>query len=314
VTLSGANNRRLIGLALAEGIPAKLAKCEIAMPLPEARGPGEISGYHCGMDWYLAGCGYVFRWTPRRHLQDNGYQIAPLQVTWKFSRQYSLAFTHQGGEVAPSDRAATTALTRRRPGRQLADVQRPGCRAHGGGRLGRARHRFTVEHVADRERTAAIVAEAYGFDGRICRPPRDPVNALLSLGYVLVGNEIQALLNAIGFDPYLGIFHQLDYGRPSLALDLLEELRAPLVDRWTTSLLNLGVLAPADFTGTAERGVFLTPPALKRYFAADEKELTTPMAFGGQTLTFRQIFRHQAERLARHLLDGEPYAGFRYPC
>ncbi len=161
---------------------------------------------------------------------------------------------------------------------------------------------------------AAMVPEVYGFDGRNRRPPRDPVNALLSLGYVLVGNEIQALLNAIGFDPYLGIFHQLDYGRPSLALDLLEELRAPLVDRWTTNLLNLGVLAPADFTGTAERGVFLTPPALKRYFAAYEKEMTTPMAFGGQTLGFRQIFRRQAERLARHLLEGEPYAGFRYPC
>jgi CRISPR-associated protein Cas1 len=71
-------------------------------------------------------------------------------------------------------------------------------------------------------------------------------NALLSLGYVLVRNELQALLDAIGFDPCLGLYHQLDYGRPSLALDLLEEFRAPLVDRWTASLLNLGVLVAAD--------------------------------------------------------------------
>ena len=159
-----------------------------------------------------------------------------------------------------------------------------------------------------------MVPESYGFDGRNRRPPRDPVNALLSLGYVLVGNELQALLDAIGFDPYLGIFHQLDYGRPSLALDLLEELRAPLIDRWTASLLNLGVLAPADFSGSPERGVFLTPPALKRYFAAYEKELSSPVALGEEALSFRQLFRRQAERLARWLIEGEPYEGFRFPC
>ena len=70
--------------------------------------------------------------------------------------------------------------------------------------------------------------------------------------YVLVGSEIQSLLDAMGFDPYLGFYHQIDYGRPSLALDLLEEFRAPLVDRLSLRLLNLGILAVDDFTRTPE--------------------------------------------------------------
>lgn len=160
----------------------------------------------------------------------------------------------------------------------------------------------------------AMVPAGLGFDGRTRRPPRDPFNALLSFGYVLVGNELQSLLDAIGFDPYVGFYHQIDYGRPSLALDLLEELRAPLVDRWSASLLNLRHLGPDDFRGTRQEGVLLQREAMKRYFPLYEKELTTPFAVDGEELTFRQLYRRQAERLARALLDGEPYRGFRLPC
>jgi CRISPR-associated protein Cas1 len=161
---------------------------------------------------------------------------------------------------------------------------------------------------------AALVPAELGFEGRNRRPPRDPVNALLSFGYVLVGNELQALLDGMGFDPYLGFYHQLDYGRPSLALDLLEEFRAPLVDRWCLGLLNRRVLTAADFVGTEEEGVLLTREGMKRFFPAYEQELTTPFALDGEQLTYRQIFRRQAERLARALTAGEPYRGFRLPC
>jgi CRISP-associated protein Cas1 len=115
---------------------------------------------------------------------------------------------------------------------------------------------------------AAMVPPEAGFAGRNRRPPRDPMNALLSFGYVLVGNELQSLLDGMGFDPYLGFYHQVDYGRPSLALDLLEEFRAPLVDRFSANLLNLKVLQASDFAGTPERGVLLCHEALKRYFPA----------------------------------------------
>lgn len=153
-----------------------------------------------------------------------------------------------------------------------------------------------------------------GFENRNRRPPRDPLNALLSFGYVLVGNEIQALLDAMGFDPYLGFFHQIDYGRPSLALDLLEEFRAPLVDRFSLRLLNLGTLSHASFTPTPEGGVILEREALKRYFTAYEKELTQPIALDGETASFRDLFRRQGERLARALTQNEPYEPFRLPC
>jgi CRISPR-associated protein Cas1 len=153
-----------------------------------------------------------------------------------------------------------------------------------------------------------------GFETRNRRPPRDPLNALLSFGYVLAGNEIQALLDAMGFDPYLGFFHQIDYGRPSLALDLLEEFRAPLVDRFSLRLLNLGILTRASFTATPEGGMVLEREALKRYFAAYEKELTQPIALDGEAVSFRDLFRRQAERLARALIQDEAYEPFRLPC
>jgi CRISP-associated protein Cas1 len=160
---------------------------------------------------------------------------------------------------------------------------------------------------------AAMVPPDAGFAGRNRRPPRDPMNALLSFGYVLVGNELQSLLDGMGFDPYLGFYHQVDYGRPSLALDLLEEFRAPMVDRFSVNLLNLGTLKADDFTSSPDKGVLLRRESLKRFFPAFEKEVTTPFALGGETLSFRQLFRRQAERLARALLDDEPYESFQWP-
>jgi CRISPR-associated protein Cas1 len=159
-----------------------------------------------------------------------------------------------------------------------------------------------------------MVPAEMDFNGRNRRPPRDPLNALLSFGYVLVGQELQSLLDAMGFDPYLGVYHQVDYGRPSLALDLLEEFRAPLVDRLSATLLNTGALRRDDFVSTPEGGVQLRREALKRYFAAYQKELTSPLSIDGEQLTFRQLFRRQAERLAHAFMDNARYEPFRLPC
>ncbi len=159
-----------------------------------------------------------------------------------------------------------------------------------------------------------LLPDGWTFPGRQRRPPPDPVNALLSFGYVLVGNELRSLLDAIGFDPYLGFFHEVDYGRPSLALDLLEEFRAPLVDRFTATVLGLGQLGRLDFVAGPEGGVVLSREGLKTFFAAWERELATPIALEEGTATFRELFRHQAERLARALTQGEPYRAFRLPC
>jgi CRISPR/Cas system-associated endonuclease Cas1 len=90
--------------------------------------------------------------------------------------------------------------------------------------------------------------------------------------------------------------------------------RAPLVDRFSTNLLNLNVLGLEDFAGTPERGILLRHEALKRYFEAYEEELATPLSLGAESLTFRQLYRRQAERLARAFTDNEPYEPFRLPC
>jgi CRISPR-associated protein Cas1 len=160
---------------------------------------------------------------------------------------------------------------------------------------------------------AGLVPPELGFTGRNRRPPRDPLNALLSLGYVLVGNELQALLDGMGFDPYLGFYHQIDYGRASLALDLLEELRAPLIDRFSLGLLKLRKLVPDDFLSTPDKGVILKREPLKIYFRAYGEELARPRELDGEELTFRQLFRRQAERMANALVRDEPYRSFRWP-
>jgi CRISP-associated protein Cas1 len=164
-----------------------------------------------------------------------------------------------------------------------------------------------------------LVPEAFRFQGRSRRPPRDPFNALISFGYVLVGTELQSLLDGMGFDPYLGFYHRVDYGRPSLALDLLEEFRAPLVDRFAAKLLNLGVLSEGDFVSSPQGGVYLGREGMKRFFGAWEEELESPVSLedgegGPGEASFRRLFRRQAERLGRAVRGEAPYEGFRYPC
>ena len=159
-----------------------------------------------------------------------------------------------------------------------------------------------------------MVPDHLGFQGRQRRPPRDPVNSLLSFGYVLVTNELQSLLDGIGFDPYIGFYHQLDYGRPSLALDLLEELRPALVDRLTVKLLNRQELRKDDFVPGPEGGLYLGREGKRKYFQHYERELNAPVEVDGMTLTFRDIFRRQADRLAAALTRDEPYEGFYFPC
>jgi CRISPR-associated protein Cas1 len=161
---------------------------------------------------------------------------------------------------------------------------------------------------------ASWVPRQLGFAGRQRRPPRDPVNSLLSFGYVIVSHELQSLLDGIGFDPFIGFLHRLDYGRPSLALDLLEEFRPALVDRFTANLLNLGVIQVKDFQRTPEGGLYLSREGKKRYFAEYEKFLNQPFALEDGSATFRELFRRQAERLAAALTRGETYESFVLPC
>ncbi|MBF0625852.1 MAG: CRISPR-associated endonuclease Cas1 [Magnetococcales bacterium] len=156
---------------------------------------------------------------------------------------------------------------------------------------------------------------AIGFTGRQRRPPPDPANALLSFGYVLLGNLIGGVVEARGLDPALGFFHAPRPGRPGLALDLLEELRHPVVDRFVLRVVNLRMLRPDQFEADPDQagGVRLTRAGLKVFFRAWGEHLETPLPDAeedqGKTAPMTLI-RRQVDRLAMSLREHRPYQPF----
>jgi CRISPR-associated protein Cas1 len=150
---------------------------------------------------------------------------------------------------------------------------------------------------------ALFDAAHWRFRGRAYHPPTDPVNALLSFGYALLLNDIVAAVYRIGLDPALGFFHTVDYGRPSLALDLEEEFRPVIVDALTLSLVRQGLLQPGDFQAPKGGGpaVLLTDDARRFLIARYEERLAvkTRHTAQAQQLTYRQCIERQAEHMAR---------------
>lgn len=106
-----------------------------------------------------------------------------------------------------------------------------------------------------------LLRPPFSFPGRVRRPPTDPVNALLSLGYTLAMARAGARGSAEGLDIQLGALHDYRPGRPSLACDLVEPLRVPAVDRWVVELCNGGRVRPEDFVTDAKTGTRLKPEA-----------------------------------------------------
>lgn len=156
-----------------------------------------------------------------------------------------------------------------------------------------------------------MLREDFPWTGRSRRPPKDPPNALLSLGYVLVTNEVSCILSALSLDPYVGFFHGLRFGRASLALDLVEEFRHGLVDALTLDVLNRKAFTPKDFTIAEDGAVLLAPEALRRYLTLYETRLgsaITDMA-GGAT-TWRGLVHQQAEAMRQAILRGSEYRPF----
>lgn len=110
------------------------------------------------------------------------------------------------------------------------------------------------------------------FVGRERRPPTDPANAALSFCYTLLTREIVTACECVGLDPQQGFYHQIRPGRPSLALDLIEEFRSPYVDRFVVSLFNRRQLTKSDFEQDGEGAVFFTDNALKRVLDAWQRK------------------------------------------
>jgi len=143
---------------------------------------------------------------------------------------------------------------------------------------------------------------AFDFDGRNRRPPRDPVNALLSFGYAMLAKDVTVTLISVGFDPYMGFYHQPRYGRPALALDVMEEFRPLVVDSVVLGAVNTGALTSRDFI---RRGgaVSLTPAGRTTFLRAYERrldELVSHPVFGYR-ISYRRILEVQVRLLARFL-------------
>ncbi len=146
------------------------------------------------------------------------------------------------------------------------------------------------------------------FTGRARRPPPDPANALLSFGYVILVNAVASLLEARGFDPYLGFLHTVRSGRPSLALDLTEEFRHSVVDRFALRVFNRRQLRPEHFEADESRGgVKLTREGMRSFFRAWEEFMDKPLPGLADDISPEALMRRQADRLAAHIRGREEY-------
>jgi CRISPR-associated protein Cas1 len=148
----------------------------------------------------------------------------------------------------------------------------------------------------------ALLDEEWKFNGRQYHPPPDPINALLSFGYTLLLKDIVAAVQIVGLDPYLGYFHAIDYGRPSLALDIMEEFRPTIVDTLVLHLVNAGTLKPQDFRREKQdRPVLLEESGRRRFIQAYEEKVNTAVIYPptGERTTYRRCFELQARQFAR---------------
>jgi CRISP-associated protein Cas1 len=149
---------------------------------------------------------------------------------------------------------------------------------------------------------SAEEAPTFDFASRNRRPPRDPVNALLSFLYAMLVKDMMATLIGVGFDPYLGFYHQPRYGRPALALDLMEEFRPLVADSVAVGMINNGEIRQSDFV-TRAGAVALNDSGRKRVIEAYERRLDTLVTHPqfGYAISYRRIFEVQARLLARFL-------------
>lgn len=146
------------------------------------------------------------------------------------------------------------------------------------------------------------IESIFDFTTRNRRPPRDPVNALLSFAYSLLVKDWTITLVRVGFDPYLGFFHQPRYGRPALALDLMEPFRPLIADSIVITAINTGVIRQNDFFRAAG-AVSLKRDGRKRFILAYEKRMDTLITHPvfNYRISYRRVLEVQARLLGRFL-------------
>jgi len=168
-----------------------------------------------------------------------------------------------------------------------------------------ARQYFSA--FSDMLRDDLRLAGSFDFAGRNRRPPRDPVNCLLSYVYALLTKDLVATAFGVGFDPYLGFYHRPRFGRPALALDLGEEFRPLVGDSVVLNLMNNGEVRASQFVVRAG-GVALTQEGRKAVLSAYERRLDTEIRHPtfGYKITYRRVLEVQARVLGAHVLGEVP--------
>jgi CRISPR-associated protein Cas1 len=145
---------------------------------------------------------------------------------------------------------------------------------------------------------------SFDLERRNRRPPKDPVNALLSFAYALLTKELVIAVSTVGLEPLLGFYHQPRFGRPALALDLMEEFRPLIADSVVLTVINNAVVTRSDFT-TLAGACSLKPHARKKVIEAHERRMdhsvTHPLF--GYSVSYRRILEVQARLLSRVLLS-----------
>lgn len=145
----------------------------------------------------------------------------------------------------------------------------------------------------------------FSFTTRRRRPPTDPINSLLSFGYSLLTHDIQGSINIVGFDPYLGYLHTQRYGRPSLALDLMEEFRPLVVDAMVLAAVNRKALTPDDFSAEPLSGAVSLTDEGRRIFLRlyeQKKQSVFKHPVMGRQCSYQEAFEIQARLLAKYLM------------
>ena len=153
----------------------------------------------------------------------------------------------------------------------------------------------------------------FTFEGRSRRPPRDPVNALLSLGYTLVRQQVHTFVRGERLSPWAGFLHADRPGHDALVSDLLEEHRF-LAERIALTCCNRQLLAPNDFADDPERGCRLSPQAFKTFIRVFEDQMATRYTHPvtQRAIDYRRGIAWQVRLFARHLEDKEPYVPFAF--
>ncbi|MBI5245488.1 MAG: CRISPR-associated endonuclease Cas1 [Elusimicrobia bacterium] len=160
----------------------------------------------------------------------------------------------------------------------------------------------TFDDLPDSQGWSSASAAFFHMSGRNKRPPRDPVNALLSFGYTLLTRDFVAALIGVGLDPYFGFYHAMEAGRPALALDLMEPFRPLIVDSLVLRLINTGEIRQNHFL-CAEAEVLMSKDGRARFIAGYERrmdELITHPIFGYR-ISYRRILDVECRLLGRFL-------------